>query len=108
MRQNLWKQASSLETFQTIAQSAMHTTKYDLVHFIASDIENRILINTKAGHAMELSDGSENQLWNCDLCGRHSVDGEKVQAWRCLQDIRSGGGCDFDICTRCIEEYKVS
>ena len=56
---------------------------------------------------MELIEGSEHQLWTCDLCGRHSVVGEKVQAWRCLQDKRSGGGCDFDICTRCIGEYKV-
>ena len=56
---------------------------------------------------MELIEGSENQRWICDLCDRDSAVGEKVQAWRCSQDKRSGGGCNFDICTLCIGEYKV-
>ena len=71
----------------------------------------------EAGHVMELIKSSENQDWTCDFCERDNIStdvGEKVQAWRCPQDIRNSKGdrkatgCDYDICTRCITEYRVS
>ena len=69
----------------------------------------------EAGHVMELTEGSENQAWFCNFCKRNSWDFEqKVQAWRCPQDIRDfeahihvSTGCDYDICTQCIKEYRV-
>ena len=86
---------------------------------------------------MELTEGSENQDWFCNFCKRNSWDfEEKVQAWRCPQDIRdlkeqighienttrplsvpirasakqarlNTTGCDYDICNQCIKEYRV-
>ena len=63
----------------------------------------------KEGHRMKLIEGSENQNgWVCDLCGKSSSVGEKVQAWRCDQGIDLGhriamDGCDFDICTEILK-----
>ena len=86
---------------------------------------------------MELTEGSEDQAWFCNFCKRYSRDfEEKVQAWRCPQDIRdlkeqighienttrplsvpirtsatqarlNTAGCDYDICNQCIKEYRV-
>ena len=46
----------------------MHTTKYDMVHFIASDIENRILINTNIfRHQLSVRQATQ---WNCQMAAK--------------------------------------
>ena len=54
---------------------------------------------------MELS-GEGGRGWTCDVCGE-SRTGE---AWRCQEDKRRGRGgrCDYDVCSGCRQEYKVS
>lgn len=65
---------------------------------------------------MELVEASKSQDWICDFCGSYSKDhvGEKLKAWRCPHDKRGdpkgkrkATGCDYDICTNCIKEYRV-
>ena len=81
---------------------------------------------------MVLVENTENDIsWICDFCNESVEDiedeiGEKVNPWRCSEDIKdistkeeietlveSGiqigatNGCDYDICSRCIEDYRV-
>ena len=76
---------------------------------------------------MELVVGSENEEWTCDWCevrndpagvcrscwGCRGSTGVR-QAWRCCADVRAPTtsseteGCRFDICTDCIEDFRVS
>ena len=46
----------------------MHTTKYDLVHIIVSDIENGILINTNIfRHQLSVRQATQ---WNCQMAAK--------------------------------------
>ena len=57
------------------------------------------------GHQLELSRGYMGD-WTCDVCG----EGGSKEGWRCQEDKRwgRGGECDFDVCSGCRQEYKVS
>ena len=54
---------------------------------------------------MELS-GEGGRDWICDVCGEEGTG----EAWRCTEDKRwgRGGRCDYDVCSGCRQEYKVS
>ena len=56
------------------------------------------------GHKLELS--GEDRPWTCDVCG----EGRSEEGWRCQEDKRwgRGGECDYDVCSGCRQEYKVS
>ena len=75
---------------------------------------------------MDLVDGSEKDYnWGCDYCEKLKGDidkeiGEQVKAWRCSEDHRddpnreqawslaiSAEKCDYDICSKCMVQYKV-
>ena len=57
------------------------------------------------GHQLELS-GEDKGGWTCDVCG----EGRSEEGWRCEEDKRlgRGGECDYDVCSGCRQEYKVS
>jgi hypothetical protein len=57
------------------------------------------------GHQLELS-GEDKGGWRCDVCG----EGRSEEGWRCEEDKRwgRGGECDYDVCSGCRQEYKVS
>ena len=66
---------------------------------------------------MVLVESTENDSsWLCDFCDESNEDiekeiGEKVKPWRCSEDFRvdaSTNSCNYDVCSRCIEEYRVS
>ena len=66
---------------------------------------------------MQLENGSEDDSWLCNYCDKSNTDrenGKKVAAWRCTADFRNSkekttrNGCDYDICSDCIKEYRVS
>ena len=66
---------------------------------------------------MQLAKGSQDESWECDYCNKSNYqreDGERVAAWRCTADLRNSkgktrrNGCDYDICSDCIPEYRVN
>ena len=66
---------------------------------------------------MQLANSSDDDSWGCDYCGKSNSQrgiGEKVAAWRCTANFRNSkektmrNGCDYDICSNCIKQYRVS
>ena len=57
------------------------------------------------GHQLELS-GEGKGYWACDVCGEAG----REEGWRCQEHViwGRGGECDYDVCSGCRQEYKVS